>query len=217
MRLSLLLAASAAALLTACGEKPVATPVAEAPKVALGTFGVDTAQMDTSVKPGDDFFKYVNGKWLASFQMPADKARFGVFDELRDKSENDIKVLLEDLAKTPPAAGSVQQKVVDLYNSWMDEAALEARGTDALKQDLADIEAAKTKADLVKLMARVDYTSPFGFYIQPDTVDTTKYTVFLTQGGTGMPVREYYLAKSEKFDAYRSAYKAYVTKILELI
>jgi putative endopeptidase len=217
MRLSLLFAVSAAALLTACnGEKPAA-PAAEAPKAALGAFGIDTSAMDTSVKPGDDFYKYVNGKWTSTFQMPADKARYGVFDSLRDKSETDVKTLLEELAKTPPAAGSVQQKVVDLYNSWMDEAAIEARGTEPLKADLDAINAAKSKADLIKLMGNTDYAGPIGMYISPDPADPTKYVVNVTQAGLGMPVRDYYLNKGEKFDAYRAAYKAYVAKIFELI
>ncbi len=218
MRLSLLLAASAIALLAGCSpDKPAPVAVVEAPKVAIGTFGVDTSAMDTSVKPGDDFYKYVNGKWLASFQMPADKARFGSFDVLRDKSETDVKTLLEELAKTPPAAGSVQQKVVDLYNSWMDEAALEARGTEALKGDLDSINAAKTKADIIKLMGNPDYSGPIGMYISPDPADPTKYVVNITQAGLGMPVRDYYLNKGEKYDGYRTAYKGYVTKIFELL
>ncbi len=216
MRLRLLLAASAAALLAACGQpKTAAAP--EPPKAALGAFGIDTAQMDTAVKPGDDFYKYVNGKWLASFQMPADKARYGVFDALRDKSEADVKTILDELAKTQPAAGSVQQKVLDLYNSWMDEAAVEARGVEPLKADLDRIAAAATKADIIKLMGEPDYSAPMALYIFPDPADTTKYTVGVTQSGLGMPNRDYYLEKGERFDGYRAAYKAYVTKIFELI
>ena len=115
MRMSLLLAASAAALLAACSPEKPPAPAAETPKAALGAFGVDTTAMDTSVKPGDDFFKYVNGSWLATVKMPADKTRFGAFDQLRDKSENDVHTILEELAKTPPAAGSVQEKVLNLY------------------------------------------------------------------------------------------------------
>ncbi len=217
MRMSLLLAASAAALLAGCSPETPPVAKVEAPKVAIGTWGVDTSLMDTSVKPGDDFYKYVNGKWLATYQMPADKARFGNFDVLRDKSETDVKALLEDLAKTPPPAGSVQQKVVDLYNSWMDEAALEARGTEALKGDLDQINAAKTKADIVKLMGNPDYSGPIGMYISPDPADPTKYVVNITQAGLGMPVRDYYLNKGEKYDGYRAAYKTYVTKVFELL
>src|SRR5262245_13091775 len=90
-------------LLSACTTgKPAAT--AEARKAGIGTFGIDTAQMDTSVKPGDDFYKYVNGKWVSTFKMPDDRARYGIFDELREKSENDVRTLVDELAKTPAAA-----------------------------------------------------------------------------------------------------------------
>jgi len=172
--------------------------------------------MDATVKPGDDFYKYVNGKWLATFKIPADKPSYGVFDALTEKSENDVHALLEDLSKTPPAAGSVQRKVVDLYNSWMAEAALETRGTEPLKADIAAINGAKTKADIVKLMGNIDYGGPIGIYILPNPADPTKYTVGVTQSGLGMPNRDYYLNKGDKFDSYRNAYKTYVTKILEL-
>ena len=216
MRMSLLLAASATALLAACSpEKPA--PAAEAPKAAIGSFGLDLAAMDTAVKPGDDFFNYVNGAWLKTFTMPADKTRYGAFDALRDKSESDVHALLEDMKTTPPAAGSVQEKVVNLYNGWMDEAAIEARGVAPLKADLDVINAARTKAVLIKLIGNIEYASPIGLYISPDPADPTKYVVNISQAGLGMPVRDYYLGKSEKFDAYREAYKTYVTKIFELI
>src|SRR5690349_8438009 len=214
MRLTLLLAASAAALLTACsGEKPMANTVA---KPALGTFGIDTAQMDTAVKPGDDFYKYVNGKWLATFKMPADKTRYGVFDALRDKSEDDVHTILDELAKTPPADG-VQKKVLDLFNSWMDEATLETRGVEPLKADLDKINAAKTKTDIMKLMGEIDYSGPVGMYISPDPADPTKYVVNITQSGLGMPNRDYYLDDNERFKGYRGAYKTYVSKVFELL
>jgi putative endopeptidase len=201
-------------LLSGCAsEKPAPSPAAAA---AFGTFGVDTAQMDSSVKPGDDFFKYVNGKWLSTFKIPADKARYGVFDALIDKSESDVHALLDELAKTQPAPGSVQKKVVDFYNSWMDQSAIEKRGVEPLKADLDAIGKAKTKADIVKLMGNFDYSGPAGLYIFPDPADPTKYTVGITQSGLGMPNRDYYLNKGEHFDTYRSAYKTYVTKIFEL-
>ena len=173
--------------------------------------------MDTSVKPGDDFYKYVNGKWLATFKIPEDKANYGVFVQLIEKSENDIRALLEELGKTPPAAGSVQKKVMDFYNSWMNEQATEVRGVEPLKGDIDAINAAKTKADLVKLFGNVDYYSPIALYITPDPADPTKYVVNVSQSGLGMPNRDYYLNKGDRYDAYRAEYKKYVTKLLELI
>jgi putative endopeptidase len=214
-RVSILLTVCAALLCGCTGEKP--TPVAGVPTPAIGRFGIDTAQMETSVKPGDDFYKYVNGKWLSTFQMPADKARYGIFDALRDKSESDVQMLLTELAKTPPAAGSVQQKVLDFYKSWMDEAASEARGVEPLKADLDAIRAANAKSDIEKLMGKFDYSGPARLYISPDPADPTKYVVNITQAGLGMPNRDYYLNRGASFDAYRAAYKVYVTKIFELI
>jgi endothelin-converting enzyme/putative endopeptidase len=217
MKLTVLFAACTAAFLSGCGNEQAAAPTPESPKPTFGTFGIDLAAMDTSVKPGDDFYRYVNGKWVSSFAMPADKARYGVFDALRDKSETDVRTLLDELAATPPAAGSVQQKVADLYRSWMDEAAIEARGIEPLQADLDAISAARTKNDIVALLGNIDYAGPIGVYISPDPADTTRYVVNITQAGLGMPVRDYYLNEGPTFDAYRAAYQAYVTKIFELI
>ena len=98
-------------------------------------------------------------------KIPADKASYGVFDALVDKSESDVHALLNELAKTQPAPGSVQKKVVDFYNSWMDQPAIEKRGVEPLKADLDAIGKAKTKADIVKLMGNFDYSGPAGLYI----------------------------------------------------
>jgi putative endopeptidase len=214
MRLSVLLAVSAAALLAGCGDKPSGTA---GPKPELGTFGIETVHIDEAVKPGDDFFKYVNGKWLATFQIPPDKARYGSFDLLRDRAEEDVHAIVTELAGANPEAGTTQQKVADLYASWMDEAALEARGVEPLQPYLDRINAVATRADLMNLLASRDFTSPFGVGIETDPNDPTRYTVWVGQGGLGMPNRDYYLNEGEKLEAYRTAYKAYVTKIFELI
>jgi endothelin-converting enzyme/putative endopeptidase len=214
---SRLYVAAAAALFLMAGSTSASGPAPAPDKPALGTFGIDTAQMDPAVKPGDDFFKYVNGKWLDSFTIPADKARYGMFDRLSDQAEEDVKALLAELGAKPQPPGSVAQKVVDLYASWMDEAAIERRGLEPIKADLAAIAAAKTKADLERLMGRPDISAPFGTGIQADPADPTRYTVFIGQSGLGMPVRDYYLNQGAKFDGYRDAYKTYVTKIFELL
>jgi endothelin-converting enzyme/putative endopeptidase len=213
-----LLALAAFALVSGCKGTETPAPVTSTRTAtpAFGSFGIDTANMDPSVGPGEDFYRYVNGKWLATFKMPPDKARYGVSDALVDKSESDVHALLEDLAKTPPPAGSVRQKVVDFYNSWMDEKAIEARGMMALTADLDDIHAATSKADITRLMGRIDYSGPAGIYIMPDPADPKRYVVAITQSGLGMPTRDYYLNKGARFDEYRAAYKTYVAKILTL-
>ena len=216
MRLPIALVTSLVVFLTACSPKQPTRPV-ETQKAAIGTFGIDLTAMDRSMRPGDDFFKFVNGAWLATFKMPADKTRYGAFDELRDKSEADVHGLLEELTRTQPAAGSVQQKVLDLYSSWMDDARIETRGLEPLRAYFAAIDAAKTKADIVRLMSNNDYASPISLFIDPDPADTTRYVVNVGQGGLGMPDRDFYLDKSERFERYRAAYKIYVTRILELI
>ncbi|HWJ54880.1 MAG TPA: M13 family metallopeptidase [Vicinamibacterales bacterium] len=208
-----------AAVLAAGLTLAQAAPSGQAPpaKPAFGTFGIDTAQMDPAVKPGDDFFRYVNGKWLATATIPADKARYGMFDALRDQAETDVRALVDELGRTPAPAGSVRQKVADLYASWMDEARIEARGLEPLRPDLAAIDAATTKTELVRLMGRLEFSAPFAFGITADPAEPTRYVVTIGQAGLGMPVRDYYLSPGAKFDGYRAAYRTYVTRIFELL
>ncbi|MFZ4684810.1 MAG: M13 family metallopeptidase [Hyphomonadaceae bacterium] len=218
MRMSLLIAASAAALLAACSnETAPATVAAEPAKAVLGEWGVDLSNRDEAVKPGDDFFRYAIGKWLATFTLPEDKARYGAFDELAVKSENDVKTIIDGFAASPPAPGSNVAKAADFYASWMDEATIEARGTEPLKPYLDEINGITDKAGLLKVIAKVGYASPFGVGIEADVADPTRYAVWAAQGGLGMPDRDYYLEKSEKYDGYRAAYKTYVTKMFELL
>lgn len=213
MRMSLLLAAPAAVLLAACSGEPAAPPV----KPTLGEFGIDLTSADPAVKPGDDFFRYANGAWLSTFTIPEDKARYGSFDELREKSENDVKSIIDGFAANPPVAGSNIAKAADFYASWMDEATIEARGTEPLKPYLDTINGISTKADLLKVLATPGYASPFGLGIEADVADPKRYAVWGAQAGLGMPDREYYLDTAEAMTKYRAAYKTYVTKIFELL
>ncbi|MEJ0086104.1 MAG: M13 family metallopeptidase [Pseudomonadota bacterium] len=173
--------------------------------------------MDTSVRPGDDFYGYVNGKWLATATIPADRPFNGMIVALFDKTEANLHGIVDELAASKPAAGSVDQKVADLYASWMDDAGIEARGIEPLKPYLAQIDAAKDKTDLMKLVGSIDFQAPFNVFVEADTADPTRYTVWVSQSGLGMPNRDYYINKGPKFDAYRAAYLAYVTKLFELI
>jgi endothelin-converting enzyme/putative endopeptidase len=218
MRSASFLGLNATTQLVACSKAPAPAPAAPAPpKAAVGSFGVDLTAMDPSVKPGDDFYRYVNGKWLDTFQIPADRAGYGTGAVVFEKTEADLHAILDELAASKPSPGSVEQKVADLYAGWMDEAGIEARGNAPLQPFLAQIDAVKDKAGLMGLVGTVDFQAPFGVSIQPDTADPTRYAVWVGQSGLGMPNRDYYLKKGDKFDAYRAAYAAYVTKVFELI
>lgn len=206
-------------LFGACRATPPPAPAdaADAPKPALGTFGIDTSGMDTTIAPGDDFHRYVNGTWLARTTIPPDRARYGAFDALADETERNIRALVEETASAPQPAGTIKQKVADFYRSWMDESTIERRGLSPIEPDLRAIGAVATKADLLTLMARPDIASPLGLSIEPDPADAAKYVVFIGQAGLGMPNRDYYLRSGDRFDAYKAAYRTYITRIFELI
>jgi putative endopeptidase len=121
---------------------------AVAAKAKYRTWGYDATSMDPSVKPGDDFFKYVNGGWDKRTQIAPDRTSAGDDEGLTDEAERDVHKIVEDLAKDPKAAGAGGQRVGDLYAAWMDEKGLEARGTAPLKPYLAKIGAVKSKAEV---------------------------------------------------------------------
>src|SRR5436190_544367 len=204
----LLLAAASALTISpawATGGKPSVVP-----------WGVDLSAMDSSVKPGDDFFDYVNGAWAKRTEIAADRTFVGIDSVLNDQIDRDVRAIVEDTAKNPAGYGRIGQQVGDFYGSWMDEAAIAAKGTAPLKPYLERIAAAKDKGDLVDLFATVGYESPVGVSIYPDLSHPTQYAVYAGQSGLGMPNRDYYLLQGAKYDAYRAAYRAYVTKIQEL-
>ncbi len=207
----------AATLLASCARDTEPAPAPAAEKPAFGSFGVDLAQMDTSIRPGNDFYEYVNGKWLVSAEIPPDKSSYGILTAVFENTEANLHAIVDELAAGKLAPGSVDQKVADTYASWMDEAAIEARGIEPLRPYLARIAAARNKADLMKLVGTVDYQAPLNVFVEADTVDPTRYTVWLTQSGLGMPNRDYYLNKGARFDGYRTAYLTYVTRLFELI
>ena len=211
-----LLVAVSAALLSACGE--TAAPVAEAPKPAFGSFGVDLAQMDATVRPGDDFYSYVNGKWLTTFQMPADRA--GYTTGTRRVREDGGRHPQPSSTSSRPARrrrARVAQKVGDLYAGWMDEAGIESRGIEPLQPYLgADRGGQGRRRTSMKLVGDIDYTGAVRIYIYPDTADPTKYTVWDAAVGLGMPNRDYYLNKGDEVRHLSRGLREYVTKIFEL-
>ncbi len=221
LRLSVALAALAlAASVGACAKKePTGEPQAEAaaaPKPYYGTWGVDTAQGDPAVAPGDDFARYANGKWLDTFEIPADLAGYVSFTKLRLDAEADVRAIVEEVAAKDSPKGSLEQKVGGFFKSWMDEATVNALGAAPLKPHLDKIYAIQSKDDLMRAFASLHNIGPAGMGIIPDPADTTRYIGFVGQGGIGLPDRDYYLKTDGKFPAYRDAYKAYIAKMFDL-
>ena len=193
------------------------------------THGINVANMDRSVKPGDNFHLYCNGDWIKRTEIPPDRSRLSVFTTLADVSDKRTSTLIEEAAKSGGAAGSSARKIADLYNSYMDEAAIEAKGLAPLQPHLKAIAAISNKKELASalgetLRADVDalnntnfHTSHlFGLWVAPGFNDSDHYAAYLLQGGLQLPDREYYLSDSEPMRDIRSKYQAHVSAMLKL-
>jgi putative endopeptidase len=193
---------------------------AQTAKPALGTFGFDTAGMDRSVAPGDDFNKFANGKWEENTPIPADRSSWGGFGVLRDLSDQRTRDVIQAAAQTKAAPGSSTQKVGDYYASFMDEAAIEAKGIAPVKPVLDQIAALNSPAALARWMGDANRSGvdlPIGVSVFQDLKDNTIYSAYVGQGGLGLPDRDYYLDDNNpKFVDARAKYKAHIAKMLTL-
>ncbi|HYO55295.1 M13 family metallopeptidase [Archangium sp.] len=184
------------------------------------SLGVDTRNFDSSVRPQDDFFRYVNGTWLKTAQIPADKARYGSFIELRDKSEAALRAIIEEAAAAQDKkAGTDLQKVGDLYQSFMDTARIESLGLQPVRGDLDRIAALKDKQALPELfaaLARMGVQTPFSLYVGQDAKQATRYITYVSQSGLGLPDRDYYFKPEPRFAETRAAYLTYIETLLGL-
>ncbi len=198
---------------------PAQSNTTSADKPKLGSFGVDLTGMDKAVKPGDDFYKFVNGAWNARTEIPADRSSWGGFNILRDLSDQRTKEIIESVSKESNAPGSVNQKVGDFFASFMDEAAIEAKGTAPIQPMLGAIAAIQTPTDLSRAIAmanRLGVSNPVGVGVEQDLKDNSQYSAYLGQGGLGMPDRDYYLVDSAKFVEARGKYKTHIATMLKL-
>jgi len=195
-------------------DATVAAPTAASP-VALVS-GLDKAGMDAAARPQDSLFFSMNGAWLKNTPIPADKADYGTFTQLYDLSNERVKAIIEKLGATPQAPGSINAKIGDFYRSYLDTAAIDAAGMAPLKPLLAQVDAVRTRADLVRLMGQwapfVDL--PLGLGVGPDAKDPTIYSASAGQGGLGIGERDYYLKNDARFAKARTAYVAYVRALL---
>lgn len=189
-------------------------------KPQIGRFGFDVAGMDTSVKAGDDFVGHTAGKYMAALEIPADKTNFGMFTKLRDLSQERTRTIIEKAAASGGAPGSEAQKVGDFFASFMDEAAIEAKGIAPLKPQLDAIAAIASKADYAELVGRnfkLGVPGPIFMGVGPDRKNPDRFVVQSGQSGLGLPDRDYYLDdKNASFVAARTKYKAYIATMLGL-
>jgi putative endopeptidase len=196
-----------------------ATPAAAAATPAAqpanwGSFGVQTVHIDSAVKPGDDFNAFVNGKWMAATEMPADKTRLGAFMDLRDLSDERMHAIMNELAAKSHAPGSAEARLADAWKAYMDTAAIDAKGLAPAKPWLDRIAAAKTTADVVNLFAQPGFASPITASIDADAKNSGTNALYLGQGGIGLPDRDYYLSSDAKHVAIRGKYLEFLTTLL---
>ncbi|MCO8030245.1 M13 family metallopeptidase, partial [Brevundimonas diminuta] len=186
----------------------------EAPK--YGTWGFDLSGRDTSVDPGDNFFRYANGAAVDQLTIPSDRTSYGSFALLRELSDNRMKKLVTDLAaRTDLAPGSDEQKIADAYRAFIDEARIEALGAQPLAPYLAAIRAADTHEKIAAYMGQTQGRvggSFFGTGITIDQKNPTRYAVTTGQGGLGLPNRDYYL--DARFADKKEKYQAYIERML---
>jgi putative endopeptidase len=182
---------------------------------------IETANMDPSVKPGDDFYEYANGNWMKKNPIPADESRWGSFSEVQERNRMVLKGILEETArKTDAPKGSPQQMVGDFYASAMDSARAEADGAKPLGDEMAKIAALKTTADLTDEIARLQTMGvrvPFGIFAGQDAKASTEVVLQMGQGGLGLPDRDYYTKTDDESKKLRDKYVTHMTNMFKLL
>jgi putative endopeptidase len=181
--------------------------------------GIDLQYFDPAVRAQDDFYLHVNGKWLATTQIPSDKFSFGSFDKLVDEVEEQLRGIVEGLQTSANPANSNAQRIADLYGSFMDETTLERAGLKPLKIELARVEALSRKSQIPALIAhfnRIGVPAPYTPQVHLDAKDATRYVFDLGQDGLGMPDRDYYLQDDVKLKQIRGLYVEHIAKMLRL-
>jgi putative endopeptidase len=182
--------------------------------VPLGS-GIDLAELDPDIRPQDDLFRHVNGKWIARTPIPDDKARYGSFYVLAEEAEKAVRDIIVEAQSAEP--GTEERKFGDLYASFLDEERIEQLGAEPLKPLLAEVDAISSVDEFLSTLGRLERQGTNGFFqlfVDNDPGNPERYLVFLEQGGLGLPDESYY--REEKFEGIRAAYLAFVQKMLAL-
>jgi len=184
------------------------------PEIVTGTWGVDTSQIDPALDPGDDFFAYVNSKWIAANPIPPQYTSIGVVTILRDDTRANVRKLVDKLIADNPAPGSNERRVVDAYQAYMDVAAIDSAGMAPAQPYLQRIQSAADLASLMALSVEPGFPTLVGPGVTIDPKDPTQYAVSIGFNGMGLPGREYYLEPTEKNLAIQKAYRDYLAFVL---
>ncbi|AZG37318.1 M13 family metallopeptidase [Shewanella psychromarinicola] len=222
------LCASLIAGLSACNnEKAIVAPAADVAKTATATAvaqaltsGINFDNIDKSVRPQDDFYMYVNGAWLNKSDIPSDRTSIGAFYDLRENARDDVKAIIEDLSATPNLVdGTDEQKVADLYRSFMDVDTLNKLGIAPIQAELDHIAALKDKQELTAFFGENQAKgggTPLAFYVDIDAKDSSRYATHIYQYGLSLPEKDYYFNDSERFVNIRKAFVEHVEKMYSL-
>ena len=212
-----LLALAISAAAPSAAHADTAKPAAELDGYRIPTFGgwgLNPADLDPAVKPGDDFFAYVNGKWDRSEAIPPQYPYSGVTLALVLGAEQWVKQIVEELTSTPQTPGTTGQRIADSYRAFLDQGAIDAAGMAPAKPYLDAIRNAKTRAELATLFATPGYPSPVGFYVSIDPQNPGANVAFTGIGGLGLPDRDYYLVDSERNRELQIKYRALLAFLL---
>jgi len=196
---------------------------------AQDVHGVHPANMDKTAQPGDNFYRYANGAWIAKTEIPADRTSLSGFSLLADVVNKRVAGIVDEAAKSNATAGTEKRKIADLYASYMDEQAIDQRGTAALKPHLAELSAISNEHELATALGRTlradtdalnntNFHTPnlFGLWIAPGFNDPDHYTPYLMQGGLQLPDRAYYVTESERMKTIREKYVQHISEMLKL-
>ncbi len=179
--------------------------------------GIDIAAIDRGVSPQQDFWRFANGKWLASTPIPADRSAWDTFSEVREKTQGQLRSAIESIDPSDP--NPARRRLADLYAAFMDEAGVEQAGLVALGEAIAKIRGLRDKGELPALFADLAGTwvrIPFSIDVSPDKRDATTYVAYLRQSGLGLPDRDYYLKDDAHFTNVRTAYRSHIARLLSL-
>jgi len=227
---ALALAVASLIVAASCSHEPARAPAAApaspppaaitapvAVQAQIPPWGLDLANRDSAVKPGDNFFQYADGNWVKTHHIPADRTSWGSFGELDERSQQQVLAIVQALPADSPE-GSNAQKVRDYFDAFLDTATIDAKGLEPARAALDTIAAAKNYHDLARLMGRPDLQllAPIRVAITVDQKDPDRYMVVITQSGLGLPNRDYYLKDDPVYVGIRGKYVEHITRLLTL-